>query len=57
MQNEVILVIQEAGNLDRTFLHQDVARPHTSNVILDVLHNVIGSHVLANRFPERFGYG
>jgi hypothetical protein len=55
LQNEVILVIHGVGKVDTTFFHYDGARPHTTNVILDVLHGVFGSHVLLNRFPEHFG--
>jgi hypothetical protein len=33
---------------------QDGACPHTVNVIMDVLHNVFGSPVLINLFPECF---
>jgi hypothetical protein len=43
--------------VDTTFLQQDVASPHAVNVILDVLHDMFGSHALLNRFPEHFGCG
>jgi len=37
------------------FFQQDDEPQHTANVVLDVLH-MFGSHVLSNRFPERFEY-
>jgi septum formation topological specificity factor MinE len=55
LQNEVCQVIQEAGHVDITFFQQDGGRPHTTNVVFDVLHDVFGSSVLSNSFPERFG--
>jgi hypothetical protein len=33
---------------------QDGARPHTANVVLDFLHDIFDSHVISNRFPDRF---
>jgi hypothetical protein len=47
LQNEVILVIQGAGHV--TFFQHNGVQPHTANVILDVLHDVFGSHVLSNQ--------
>jgi hypothetical protein len=35
------------------FLQQNGARPHTANVVLDVLHDVRGNHVLSNRRLNR----
>jgi hypothetical protein len=55
LQNEVILVIQEAGHVDITFFQQDGACPHAANVILDILHDVFGSRVLWNLFPDCLG--
>jgi hypothetical protein len=43
--------------VDITFFQHDCACPHTVNVILDVLHEVFGSHVLLNEFPECSGHG
>jgi hypothetical protein len=56
LQNEVILVIHRAGHVD-TFFQQDGACQHTVNVILDILHDVFGIHVLLNQFAGFFGYG
>jgi hypothetical protein len=39
-QNEVFLVVQEAGHVD-TFFQQNCALPRTANVILDVPHDVL----------------
>ncbi|PNE09496.1 hypothetical protein B7P43_G00006, partial [Cryptotermes secundus] len=36
---------------------QDGTRLHTANVVLDFLHNTSNSHVISNRFPDRFAYG
>jgi hypothetical protein len=41
LKNEVILVIQGAGNVDITYLQQDGERPHTGNVVLHVLHGCV----------------
>jgi hypothetical protein len=50
LQNEVNLIIQEAGHVDTTFPQQGGARPHTPNVIFCVLHDVFFfSSVLSNR--------
>jgi hypothetical protein len=43
LQNEVISI---AGHVDTTFFQKDGACPHTVNAVLDVLHDVFGSHVL-----------
>jgi hypothetical protein len=40
-----------------TFFQQDGTGPYTENVFLDVLHDVFGSHVLSNLYPELFGCG
>jgi hypothetical protein len=52
LQNEVVPAIQGARCMD-TFFQQDGTHPHTANV-LDILHDVFGSHVLLNQFPDRF---
>lgn len=52
-----ILIIQGAGHVDTTFLQQDVYAHITTNVIFNILHNVLGSHVLPNQFPEHFRCG
>jgi hypothetical protein len=57
LESEVILVIQGAGHVDTTFSQQDGVCPHTANVFLDVLHDVFGSCVLSNQYPEPFGTG
>jgi hypothetical protein len=40
--------------LQTQWLMQDGARPHTQNVVLDFLHHSFDSHVISNRFPDRF---
>jgi hypothetical protein len=57
LRNEVILVIQGAGHMNTTFFRQNGACPHTTNVVLDVLLDVLGNCVLSNKFPERFWCG
>jgi hypothetical protein len=57
LQNEIILVIYGAGDMNITFFQQDGASPHAVNVILDVLHGMFGSCFLSNQFPEHFSYG
>jgi len=49
-----ILNIQEAWHVDTTFFQQDVYAHITTNVIFNILHNVLGSYVLPNQFPEHF---
>jgi hypothetical protein len=36
---------------------QDVARPHTANVVLDFLHDIFDFRVISNRFRDRFACG
>ena len=36
---------------------QDGARPHTANLVLDLLHENFENRVMSNRFPERFHGG
>jgi hypothetical protein len=36
---------------------QDGARTHTANIVLDFLYDTFNSHVISNRFPNRFACG
>jgi hypothetical protein len=57
LQQLQIKVIQGEGHVDTTFFQQDGARLHAANEVLDELHDMFGSRVLSNRFPEPFGCG
>jgi hypothetical protein len=39
LQNDVIQVTQGSRHVNATYLQQDSAHPHASNVVLDVLHD------------------
>jgi len=45
------------GYVDTTFLQQNGAYPHIQNVILDVLHDVFGSHVHQIYFQNNLTVG
>jgi len=57
LQNDFNLIIQGAGHGDTTFFQQDSARPHTANVVFNILRYVFSNSVVLNRFPERFACG
>jgi len=48
LQSEIIHVMQGVRHVDTTSFQQDCQCPHRANVVLDVLHDVLGSHVLLN---------
>jgi len=49
--------MQGAKHVDATYFQQNGTRPYTTNVVLDVLYDVYGNHVLLNRLPECFQCG
>jgi hypothetical protein len=40
--------------LQTQWFMRDEARPHTANVVLDFLRDTFDSHVVSNKFPDRF---
>jgi hypothetical protein len=52
-----ILIIPGAWHVDTTFFQYDVYAHITTNVIFNILHNMLGGYVLPNQFPEHFRYG
>jgi hypothetical protein len=43
--------------LQTQYFMQDGARLHTTNVVLDFLHEIFDSRVVSNRFPDLFACG
>jgi hypothetical protein len=35
----------------------DEARPHTANVVLDLMHDIFDLHIISTRFLDRFACG
>jgi hypothetical protein len=43
--------------LQTQWFMQDGARLYTANIVLDFLHDTFDSHVISNRFSDRFACG